>query len=183
MIKKISFLLIFLGLILAPAYWIYSKFYTGSEALLLTLSPGTPTSEGLPTWQSAPFNLSEPMAPVGLILLAQGHFSPNMDENKPPKDLYTATLSRGDEVAKPLGFTLGVKHVTDSNPAFREHLVLMHRIQPGEYRLQVQATNPPVIEIDQMQLQVRQNLQEPEPRLVTWGVVLFILGILGLVMA
>lgn len=182
MIKKISFTLILLGLFLAPGYWIYAKFYTGSQAHLLTLSPGEPQAEGRPTWRSQVFSLDESMAPVGLILLAQGRFSPNMDEAKPPKDLYAATLSRGKEAAKPLGFSLGVRSVSDSSPAFREHLLLMQRIQPGDYSLVISAVNPPQIQIEHMELQVRQHLHEPDPGMVTAGVVILILGILGLVM-
>lgn len=183
MIKMLSFSLIAVGLLLAPAYWIYAKFYTGSQAVLLRLSPGAPQVEGLPTWQSAAFPLRADMAPAGFVLLAQGHFSPNMEDSKPPRDLYTATLHRDEATAKPLAFSLGVSSISDSNPAFREHLLLMQQVQPGNYRLEVAAVNPPVILIDQMQLQVRQNLHEPDPRVVTGGIVLFILGILGLVMS
>ncbi|MCP5278838.1 MAG: hypothetical protein H6935_10830 [Thiobacillus sp.] len=183
MIKKFSFTLIFLGLILAPGYWIHAKFYTGSQASLLTLAPAESVEGGLPAWRTGPFSLNESMAPTGLILLAQGHFSPNMDDAKPPKDLYTATLYRGEEAAKPLGFALGVKSVSNSNPVFREHLLLMQQVLPGNYRLEINAVNPLVIQIDRMELQVRQNLHEPDPNVVTGGVVLFILGILGLVMS
>ena len=178
--KPLSLVLLVIGLVLGPGYWVYGKFYTGSEALLMKLTADTPGPDGIQHWRSEPFQLHTDMAPAGLIILAQGHFSPNMDENKPPKDLYTATLSKGEEAAKPLGFTLGVKHVSDSNPAFREHLVLMHQIQPGDYRLEVTSVNPPSIQIDSMQLQVRQHLHEPDPRLVTAGIVSFVLGLLGL---
>mgnify|MGYP005857037403 CR=1 FL=1 len=183
MIKKISFSLIFLGLILAPGYWIYAKFYTGSQASQLTLTPTKALEGGLPAWRSEMFSLTEAMAPTGLILLAQGHFSPNMDEGKPPKDLYTATLYRGEEAAKPLGFSLGVKSVSNSSLVFREHLMLMKKVLPGNYHLKIKAVNPLVIQIDRMELQVWQDLHEPDPNVVTGGVVLFILGILGLVMS
>ncbi|MEW5769204.1 MAG: hypothetical protein AB1831_02455 [Pseudomonadota bacterium] len=180
--KKLSYVLLVLGLLLGPAYWIHAKFYTGSEAMLLALAP-TPAETGKQgVWRSPEFSLRGEMAPVGLVLLAEGHFSPNMDENRPPKDLYTATLHRAGEAAKPLGFALGVKHVGDSNPAFREHLLLMHKVQPGQYRLEVTPASQPAIQIDRMQLQVRQNLSEPDPNVVTGGIVLFILGVLGLVM-
>lgn len=182
MIKMTSFALIVLGLLLAPAYWIYARFYTGSQSALLSLTSSISHDTGQIVWQSGDFALGEDMAPVGLILLAQGHFSPNMDESKPPKDLYTATLSRDTEAAKPLNFSLGVSHVSDSNPAFREHLLLLQQVRPGNYRMVVTALNPPAIQIENMQLQVRQHLHEPDPRVVTGGIVLFILGILGLVM-
>lgn len=183
MIKLMSIALIALGALLAPAYWVYAKFYTGSQAGLISLSPSSPRADGRPVWQSGVFALSEDMAPAGLILLAQGHFSPNMDESQPPRDLYAATLRRENEAAKPLGFSLGVGSVSESNPAFREHLLLMHKVTPGNYRLEVVASKPPAIQIDRMELQVRQHLHEPDPRVVTAGIVLFILGLLGLVIS
>jgi hypothetical protein len=49
--------------------------------------------------------------------------------------------------------------------------------------LEVSSVNPPTIQIDQMSVQVRQNLHEPDPRVVMAGVITFILGLLGLVIA
>jgi hypothetical protein len=183
MTKMLVFLLLVLGLLLAPAYWIYAKFYTGSQAVLLSLAAITPERDGVRTWKSEDFSLHADMAPVGLVLLAQGSFSPNMDENKPPRDHYTATLIRDGEAAKPLGFSLGVKHVSDSNPVFKEHLLLMHKAQPGNYHIVVSSAAPPDIQIQRMQLQVRQNIHEPDPRIVTTGIILFISGIITLVIS
>ncbi len=180
--KKISLLLLIAGLALAPAYWIYSKFYTGSEAAVIALKANPAAPATLRTWQSEPFTLSAEMAPVGLILIAQGHFSPNMDENRPPKDTYSATLSREGTAATPLTFSMGVKHVSDSNPAFREHLLLMQKVQPGAYTLNISQAAEPAIEIDRMELQVRQHLQEPDPDIVMAGIGLLVLGILGLIL-
>lgn len=181
MIKMLSLALLALGVLLAPAYWVYAKFYSGSQALLVRLTQTSPLADGRPHWKSEAFTLEEDMAPAGLVLLAQGHFSPNMHESQPPRDPYAATLHRGNEAAQPLAFSLGVGNVSDSNPAFKEHLVLLHKVTPGIYRLEVDASRPPAIQIDHMQLQVRQQLHEPDPRVVTAGILIFILGMLGLV--
>lgn len=180
--KKLSLLALIVGLALAPAYWIYSRFYTGSEVVLINLTPQPGQATLARTWQSTPFKLDEGMAPVGLILHAQGHFSPNMDENRPPRDSYSATLSHNGTAAKPLAFSLGVKHVSDSNPAFKEHLLLMQKTQPGDYTVTIAQAAEPAIVIDQMQLQVRQNLQEPDPNIVMAGIVLIVLAIFGLIL-
>ena len=92
------------------------------------------------------------MAPAGLILHVQGRLSPNMDENKAPKDRYAATLSRDGEAAKPLAFTLGVKHVTDTHPAFKEHLLFFQAVQGGRYQLEVTPAAAPEIGIERTQL-------------------------------
>lgn len=181
--KILSIVVLVCGLVVGPAYWIYSKFYTGSEAALVSLKPVAVKPGLAKEWQSDPFTLAEGMAPAGLILIAQGHFSPNMDENRPPKDGYSATLSRDGEAATPLEFSLGVKHVSDSNPAFREHLLLMQKVQPGQYTLSVRQAAEPAIEIDRMQLQIRQHLQEPDPDIVMAGITMLMLGLLGLVLA
>jgi hypothetical protein len=179
--KKLAFALLAVGLAVGPAYWIHAKFFTGSEAALLTLKPAEAKPGLARTWQSAPFMLDQAMAPAGMILLAQGHFSPNMDENRPPRDSYSATLSRDGVAAKPLAFSLGVKYVSDANPAFREHLLLIQKVQPGQYSLTVAQAAEPAIEIDQMQLQVRQHLKEPNPNVVMAGIGLIVAGLLVLV--
>ena len=119
------------------------------------------------------------MAPVGLILHATGSFSPNMDENRPPKDAYAATLYKDGSAAKPLAFVLGVKSVADSNPAFKEHLLFFKAVQGGTYHLEVTPASEPDIRLDGMQLEVRQHLHEPDSRIVTAGIVVLVLGILG----
>jgi hypothetical protein len=181
--KMISLILVIAGLILGPAYWIYAKFYTGSELVNLPLSATPHATTGLLVWQSASFDMNESVAPIGLILSAQGQFSPNMEDRKPPKNAYGAILHRDGEASAPLNFSLGASSVSDSNPVFREHLLLMHKVIPGKYHLTVEARTPDEIKIDKMALQVRQNLHEPDPRVVTGGVVLFILGILALVVS
>lgn len=181
--KILSAILIVLGLLMAPAYWIYAKFYTGNQAMMLDLKAGAHDAKGHPVWQTEVFQLSPDMAPAGLLILAQGHFAPNMDESRPPQDLYLATLSHNGVAAKPLGFSLGVKSVSDTNPVFREHLLLMQSIQKGDFQLQITSHTPPGIVIDRLQLQVRQHIHEPDPGIVMAGIITFVLGILGLVIS
>lgn len=180
--KMLALALIVCGLLLGPAYWVRAKFYTGSEAALVDLKPAAAEPGKARVWQSEAVTLDEAMAPVGLILLAQGHFSPNMDESRPPSDRYSATLSRDGAAAQPLSFSLGVKHVSDSNPALREHLLLMQKVPAGRYSLSVSQAAEPAIVIDRMQLQVRQHLSEPNPDVVMAGIGLIVAGLLILVL-
>ena len=175
--KTVSLLLLLAGLVAGPAYWIYAKFYTGSRVALVKLEKAG--AETLAPWRSADFKLGPEMAPAGLILHATGSFSPNMDESKPPKDRYAATLFRGGEAAKPLAFTLGVKHVTDSNPSFKEHLLFLQAVQMGDYHVEVTPAAEPDIRLDRMELEIRQHLHEPDSTIVTVGMVVMILGLLG----
>jgi len=180
--KMLAFALIVCGLFLGPAYWIHAKFYTGSDAALITLKSDEVKPAQARIWQSEPFTLTEAMAPVGLLLLAQGHFSPNMDEGRPPMDSYSATLAHNGVSAEPLKLNLGVKYVSDTNPAFREHLLYMQKVQPGEYTIRIAQAAEPAIQIDRMQLQVRQNLKEPDPNVLMAGIGLLLLGVFALVL-
>ncbi len=175
--KTLSLLLLVSGLLLAPAYWIYAKFYTGKQTAMLTLDK---TEGAAGAWRSAPFALHPDMAPAGLILHVEASFSPNMDDHKPPQDRYSVILSKAGEVAKPLMITLKAAQTANGNPVFKEHLLFMQAVQDGLYQIEVTPASEAVMKVERMRLEVRQNLQEPDSRVVTGGVVLLVLGLLGL---
>ncbi len=177
--KTISLLLLAAGMVLAPAYWIYAKFYSGSQAALVPL---TQVDAATGIWRSAEFKMTAAMAPVGLILKSQGSFAPNMEESRPPKDLYAALLSREGESAKPLGFELNAGSTGNSNPIFNSHLVLFQAVKDGRYQLEITPSGPPNIPLRKVELEVRQHLVEPNPNIVMAGVLLLVFGVLGLVM-
>jgi hypothetical protein len=177
--KTISLILFAVGMLLGPAYWGYAKFFSGSRVALVPLAK---LDAAAGSWRSAEFRLSAEMAPVGLILKSQGSFAPNMDENRPPKDLYDALLSRNGESAKPLGFELNAGSTGNSNPTFNSHLVLFQVVRDGTYQLEIQPSGPPNIPLQKVELEVRQHLVEPNPHIVMAGVLLLVFGILGLVM-
>ena len=179
MMKTVSLLLLAAGMLLGPAYWIYAKFYSGSRAALVPL---TRLDAAAGSWRSAEFTMAAEMAPVGLILKSQGSFAPNMEGNRPPRDLYAALLSRDGERAKPLGFELNAGSVANSNPAFTSHLVLFQTVKDGSYQLEIEPSDPPSIPLQKVELEVRQHLVDPNPNIVMAGVLLLVLGILGLVM-
>jgi|JFJP01.1.fsa_nt_gi hypothetical protein len=179
--KTISVLLLIAGLILAPAYWIYAKFYTGKQTAMLTLAKVESSDKSNPNWRSPPFELQADMAPVGLVLHVNASFTPNMDEHKPPHDRYNIILSREGEIAKPLLINLKTSSTSNSNPAFKEHLLFMQAVQAGAYQLEVAPASVPSMKVDQMRLEIRQNLREPDSNIVTGGIVLLVLGLLGLI--
>ena len=177
--KTISLILLATGIFLCPVYWIYAKFYSGSVAVVVPLAKQDAAAG---TWRSAEFNMTADMAPVGLILKSQGSFAPNMDEGRPPKDMYAAMLSRNGEVAKPLGFELNAGSTGNSNPVFKSHLVLFQVVKEGRYRLEILPANAPSIPLNRVELEVRQHLVDPKPNLVMVGILVLVLGLLGLVM-
>lgn len=178
--KKLSLLLLIAGLLAGPAYWVYAKFYTGSQAGLLSLSH-TSGADG-PVWRSPAFNLSPDMAPLGLILLARGKLTPEAAQGRPPQDSYHVTLFQDGTPAEPLRITLKVKNTSDISPLFREHLVLFQVVKTGSYQLEVAPEGAPRLPLDQVQLELRRNLMEPDSQVVMAGLLALMLGILGLVL-
>jgi len=176
--KTLSLFLLITGLILAPAYWVYAKFYTGKQTAMLTLGKAEGAAE---KWRSAPFELQPDMAPVGLILHVEASFAPNMGAHKAPQDRYNVTLSKAGEAAKPLVITLKAGNAANGNPVFKEHLLFMQAVQGGSYQVEVMPASEPGMKIEKMRLEVRQNLHEPNSHVVTGGIVLLVLGLLGLI--
>ena len=179
--KIVATLLLLAGLILAPAYWIYSRFYTGSQAAMMTLDKSTGESKPGPVWRSAPFELKPGMAPVGLILHVDTHFDPTSDDAKPPVDRYLVTLSNQGVAAKPLGIMLKAESSAVGNQQFKEHLLFMQAVNDGSYQIEVAPNEEASMQVERMQLEIRQNLQEPNPHIVTGGIILLVLGLLGLI--
>ncbi|MCU0840145.1 MAG: hypothetical protein MUC79_00305 [Thiobacillaceae bacterium] len=177
MLKSISLLLILAGLLMGPGYWIYVVYFTGRTAQTLTLTP-----DGQGGWTSAAFRLSPDMGAVGLILTASGGFSPNMEENRPPRDRYQATLYHGDQAASPIWLDFSAGSVANSNPQFRERLVLMSNPQDMSYRLELNPAAPPQITLDRVELQLRVDVRQTDNRVVAAGIILIAVGVLALLM-
>ena len=178
MLKSFSLLLLGLGLLLGPVYWVYVVYFTGKVADTIELRPGAQAGR----WVSQDFRLSPEMGPVGLILLVDGYFAPNMDEGNPPHDAYHAVVFQDGREGQPIRFELAVKSVSDSNPRFRERLLLLKQPRSGTYRLELDAAEPPDIRLDHVKLEVRSQVRETDNRLVAAGIILVALGVLGLLL-
>jgi hypothetical protein len=173
--KSIALILLIAGLIAGPAYWVYAKFYTGSQLALLDLK-----QEADGRWRSPSFELTADMAAVGLVMHAQSQAAPEVDEGKLRQNRSVALLHRDGQTAKPLPFSLRATDTAKSGQTFREHLVYMQQVQPGRYWLEIEPTAQSEITFSKMQLEVRRDLSEPDTRIVTAGMVLAIVGLLGL---
>lgn len=174
--KKVFLLLLIAGLMAGPAYWVQAKFLTGSRVALLDLRQGP---EG--TWRTAVFNLAPDMAAVGLILHLQAS-SPLVEDGHIRVNRCLARLHRDDEAAKPLAFTLRASNPSDLRPAFNEHLLYLEQVRAGHYWLEIMPSMPADMTLDKLTLEVSRNLSEPDSRVVTTGLVLFVIGLLGVVL-
>jgi hypothetical protein len=179
--KIFSVLLLIVGLILAPAYWIYAKFYTGKQSAMLVLDRVDGVEKANPLWRSAPFQLQADMAPAGLILHVKVSFPSTTDVNQPRQDRYNIILHKDGVVAKPLLITLKAAHSAEGPQEFKEHLLFMQVVQAGSYQVEVKPASVSVMKVEQMNLAIWQNLQEPDSGVVTGGIVMLVLGLLGLI--
>jgi hypothetical protein len=173
--KPIALFLLIVGLLVGPAYWVYAKFYTGSQLALLELK-----REDNGHWRSPTFTLTADMASVGLVMHAQAATPPPSEDGRVRQNRSVVLLHRDDETAKPLPFSLRVTDTGKTVQTFREHLVYMQQVKPGQYWLAVEPTPQSEISFTNMQLEVRRNLAEPDTRVVTVGMVMGVLGLLGL---
>lgn len=173
--KTLLVFMILAGALLGPFYWFHEKLYSGELARTMPLYP---TGDG--AWSTVPFRLDASMQPVGLIFRSQGSFVPRQDENKPPADAYTATLYKDGVASRSLPLPLAAGSVADSNPAFRERLVLLKVVQAGEYRLVIRPEQEPVIALEYPRLEIRAGVQEPDNRLATAGFLMLVFGLVGL---
>ncbi len=172
-----SWLLILAGLALGPGHLLHAVYLTSREAATVRLSPGADGS-----WASEGFRLLPAMGPVGLILKAEGRFSPNLPGDQPPRDRYRAVLHQGDRAGSPIPLELEVHPTADTTPHFRERLVLLARPQAGVYRLELLPETPPGIALDRVELEVRSQVQQVDNRLVAAGILALGLGALLLLM-
>ncbi len=171
MLKTILILLVLVGAVLGPGYWIHGKFFTGQSVQVMTFTAGEAGR-----WTSGEFEVTTDMAPLGLILTAAGNFKPNTTEDQVPKDPYGATLYYQDAPLHSIVFSLSPGAVTNSNPVFKEHLFYMKHLQAGKYRLELEPKVTPRMTLSDLKLDVKAGIQEPDGALAAAGVSMLIVG-------
>jgi hypothetical protein len=174
--KIVLYLAILVGLILGPAYWVYGVFYSGRVAHSLVLHAMAPGK-----FVSQPFRVTPDMAPAGIILTAGGAFAPNLPDDQPPKVGYEARLSKNGAAFNSAKFALKAGSTGDTNPSFKERLFYLEAPQDGQFSLELEAKTPETIKLDNVRIEVRAKLAEPDGRLVSAGMVLMIVAVLILV--
>ncbi|MBK6744893.1 MAG: hypothetical protein IPG66_18850 [Hydrogenophilales bacterium] len=173
--RTILALAILVGLVIGPIYWIYGKFYSGRTAQTLTLKE---SREG--KFVSGEFRVTPDMAPTGVVLTATGSFAPNMPEDQPPKVGYAATLFKDGTQFNIAKFPLKASSTSETNPVFKERLFYLEAPQDGLFRMELEAMTPQTIKLDSVQIEVKANVQEADGRVVSVGMVLMIVAVLGL---
>ena len=173
--KMILILAILAGLAIGPAYWIYGKFYSGQTVQVLELLAA---DNG--RFVSGEFRIDPAMAPLGLIMTASGYFTPNMTEDQPPKDIWSATLSRNSSPLHSVEFQLSAGTTGNTQPVFKEHLFLLQVAEAGDYQLELAPKAEPKMALSNLHLAIKTGLLEPDANIVSVGMALLIVA--GLVL-
>lgn len=171
--KIVIYLALLAGLAFGPAYWIYGKFYSGNTAQRITLAKN---EAGIYTGTS--FRITPAMAPAGLIMTASASFAPNMPDDQPPQVGYEARLSKDGAPFNTAKFALKASSTGNTNPTFKERLFYLEAPQDGVFALELEAKTPQTMQLDSVTMEIRANIQEPDGRIVSAGMVLAIVAVL-----
>lgn len=173
--KNILFLAILIGVVIGPAYWVYGKFYSGRPVQTLAL-----VASGDGKFVSGDFRVTPDMAPAGVILTASGGFAPNMPDDQPPQVGYEARLSKNGTPFNAAKFALKAGSTGDTNPSFKERLFYLEAPQDGTFRMELEARTPETMRLDNVRIELKANIREPDGRIVSAGMVLMIVAVLAL---
>lgn len=172
---KMALVLVVVGLLLGPGYYVYQKFYTGR---ILHSIPLAPASDG---FQPASFVVGPEFGPIRIVLRASADHDPVID-NTPPRLRYTAEVRAepGATASFPVEFV-----ATSIESEFREftaEIATLPVAQATTYHVSLRQVEPSGMSVRSAVLEIRGDVSEPDMRLVWGGVLLLGTGALLLVL-
>jgi hypothetical protein len=176
--KQLALLMILVGAVLGPGYWVYMTFFSGRAVLSLPLHP-------LPGGMlaSPEFELPSAALPMSLVVSVQASFTPNLAQERPPRDRYRARLLAGERPLQAADLELAAPSVELSQPVFRQRLFTLDGKPQDRLQLRLEPVGDPVMTLGPVQLQLRAAAGDADPRLVGVGAALLAAGLLGLLWA
>jgi len=180
--KAAGLLLLAIGLILGPGYFIYTRFYTGREITELPLSL-QPIS-GQRARALARFDLLPEMGPVTLIITLTAAHGPTLSPPDTPSYRYQARITLHGKTVLTHSFTVRALQV-EATPAevFKQALPVMKNILPGEYELELIQESEAGMEIRQASVQVRAGVKHLNAAVLAIGVGLLVAGVVVVLLA
>ncbi|MGA7949724.1 MAG: hypothetical protein WCA45_06145 [Thiobacillaceae bacterium] len=173
--KTAGWILLTVGLILGPGYFIYTRFYTGREITELPLSL-QPISDRRAR-ALASFDLLPVMGPITLTINLTATHGPTLSPPKRPRNRYQARVILNGETVLTHTFTVRAIQV-EATPAevFKVTLPVMTNLAPGEYKLELTQEDQAEMEIKQASVQVRAGVTQANPAVLAVGVGLLLTG-------
>jgi hypothetical protein len=174
--RPVTLAIFILGLLLGPGYFLYTKYLTGTAA---GTYPLTRTARG---FEPLVLRLPPEMSPVRLILRLSAQHGPSFG-GATPRNRYRAAVSRGGATAAETPIELASNTVESSFQEFGHVLATLDVGQASEYRLQIEETAEPGMQVTGASVEVRRNVGEPDMRVVWAGVAMLAVAVAGLVFA
>jgi hypothetical protein len=173
--KPAGLVLLMLGLILGPGYYIYTRFYTGREITELPLEFQTQADKT--SIARVNVDLLPVMGPVTIIVNMTASYGPTLNPPDTPKNRYQATIMFNDEPVLAKSFSFQATQV-ESTPAqvFRHALPVMHVSTPGKYTLELIQEAGQEMEISRATIQVRAGVKSLNTSVLASGIALLVAG-------
>lgn len=170
--KRTGVLILLLGLLLGPGYYVYARFFSGELVASQVLE--------IDGKHFAPIALSlDPnMGAIGLVLRFSVSHGPTPVPPDTPRSDYRVRVFEGERVILEQTFSLQSSEV-ESTPGrqFQRALPVLYVNHPGVYHLELAAQGEPGMRVHSADLQVRAHVREPDLRLLVAGGVMVAIGL------
>lgn len=170
--RPVALALLVVGLVLGPGYFVYAKFFSGGSAGSFPL---TARQGG---FEPVAFALAPEASPARLVLRLSVQYGPSHDGASVPRNRYRTTVTRGAAQVAGSPFELVANSVESSFQEFVWDLATLEVAAPGEYRLTLEETSPPGMQVTGASVDLRRNVLDPDLRVVWAGA-----GLIGLAVA
>jgi hypothetical protein len=109
------------------------------------------------------------MSPVRVILHVSAQHGPSLGGGT-PRNRYRAAILRNEEPVAEMSFELAADSVESSFQEFATVLGTLDLREAGQYRMQLDETAEPQMQVTRAAVEVRRNAREPDMRVVWTGV-------------
>ena len=182
MSKTAGIVLLTVGLILGPGYFIYTRFYTGRE--IHPIAPSISPRHGWGPRAIANLDLLPVMGPLTLIVNLTAAHDSTISPPDTPHIRYQVRFMLKGEALLTRAFTLRAVQV-EATPAevFKQALPVVKIATPGRYQLELLQEDAAGMEIKQASVQVRAGVHHVYGEVVAAGIGLLVVGLAAIVVA
>lgn len=175
--KSAGIVLLIIGVILGPGYFIYTRFYSGREIIELPLQFQPQANGHLRTVAS--IDLLPVMGPVTIILNITTSHGPTLTPPNTPRNQYQARITFDGTTVLSQSFTLRATQV-EATPAqvFKQALPVMTIKTPGKYTLELVQDGEAEMEVKQATVEVRAGVHSLNTTLLAAGIGLLAAGVI-----
>ena len=179
--KMTGIVLLILGLLLGPGYYVYARFFSGD--LVATQALPLVRDTAGPRIGPVLLHLTPDMQQIGLILRFNVSHGPTPLPPNTPRNAYRARLVDGERAVMDHRFSLQSPEV-DATPsrAFQHALPVLQVDHAASYRLELVDEGEAQMLVHSADVQVRAHMRQPDFKLVAAGISLAVIGFLALVL-